>query len=813
MTDSTTATVRETETARLCKQCQQSLDGEAPFDAARELVPRLGAHWQGEYAEFGFWTPALDDEGIPPGEVYLELFTPTGTVELGAEETTAQFRHERVPTQREGEYTWAAVSGVRPGTRDELGTLYRLGYEKDGRWTTIGDPLAYSLPFGAYAPAELYDLDRLDENRADREYFESLGTSDEELETTETVGLPQIEPAMNLLEIHPGTATEAGSLAGLTDLFETIGRKQRNGTELATHEQAFAGYDGVQLMPVAPITECDYQPEHFEPTSDLPESETATRTSENDGTADATEITVTLRRPQMINWGYDIVIYGFGAVNASILETGRPDELVDFIATLHTLPDPMRVVFDIALGHADDGAIPLLNDYYFEGPGMYGQELDYTQPTVRAILLELQRRKMDWGADGIRVDGAQDFTNWDPETESEYHDDEFLAEMKAVTQEVAGTEYSPWMIYEDGRPWPESDWELASTYRELIKQHPDSFQWGPVTFAHNTPAILTFWATKWWRVREVADMGGQWISGVANHDTLRRGVQAEIGDEWNAEQENPYLADSIEETIERAYDNPASNVLFYCFMPGVPMDFTHANMHAPWDFVRDTDDTWNLKVVAEAAYFVDWRVPADRYERAGNFTRLKELGFDRRDDLHEFVHALASAVEITDYDREGMATILSTLDVPFTEDGVTAAALEEFGLAWMRDVGEFCKLSNWTDELAPEDAAFGRSVRAFRHERPWLRDDLDDDAVFDYLHPTDGTVCYYGLRTAPDGSEQLLFVANMEGRETTVTPIELVETTGEGWTSVLSTQGLDDPAADSPLVLADSEAVVFSRTP
>jgi hypothetical protein len=804
MTDSTTAILRETETARLCDQCRDSLDGEAAFEAAREIVPQLGAHWQGEYAEFGFWTPEL--EGVEPESVYLELFTPTASVDMGAEETTAEFRHERVPTRREGEYTWAAVSGIQPGTREQLGTLYRLGYESDGEWTTIGDPLAYSLPFGAYAPAELYDLDRLDETRADRDYFETLGTSDEAITTTEREGLPQVEPATNLLEIHPGTATESGTLAGATELFEEIGHKQRTGTELATHEQAFAGYDGVQLMPIAPITECDYQPDHFEPTGEL----TGPETDDADG---STELSVTLRRPQMVNWGYDIVIYGFGAINGAILETGRPDELVDFIATLHNLPDPMRVVFDIALGHADNGAIPLLTDHYFEGPGMYGQELDYTQPTVRAILLELQRRKMDWGADGVRIDGAQDFTNWDPETESEYHDDEFLAAMKEITQEVAGTEYQPWMIYEDGRPWPESDWELASTYRELIEDHPDSFQWGPVTFAHNTPAILTFWATKWWRVREVADMGGQWISGVANHDTLRRGVQVEIGDEWNAEQENPYLGDSIEETIERAYDNPASNMLFYCFMPGVPMDFTHANMHAPWDFVRDTDDTWNLKVVAEAAYFVDWRVPAERYERLGNFTRLKELGFEHRDALHQFVHALAGAVEMTEYDIDQMATILSTLDVPFADGGLTPADLDEFGLAWMRDVADFCNLSNWTDELAPEDAAFGRTVRAFRHDRPWLRDDLDDEAVFDYLHPTDGTVCYYGLRTDPGGSEQLLFVANMEGRETTVTPTELVDATDEGWECVLSTAGLDDPAADSPVVLADSEAVVFSRTP
>ena len=254
-------------------------------------------------------------------------------------------------------------------------------------------------------------------------------------------------------------------------------------------------------------------------------------------------------RPDAINWGYDIVVSAFSAVNPAILETGRPDELVDFIAACHDMPEPIRVVFDVALGHADNGALRLLNDYYFTGPGMYGQDLDYQHPTVRALLLEMQRRKMDFGADGIRVDGAQDFTYWDPEAEENIHDDDYLAEMDAVTQEVGGTEYRPWMIYEDGRPWPREDWELASTYRALIEQHPHSFQWSPVTFAHNTPALLTFWATKWWRVYEVADFGGQWLTGVANHDTIRRGTQIDATVEFNQSPVNPYLGEDYPEPV------------------------------------------------------------------------------------------------------------------------------------------------------------------------------------------------------------------------------------------------------------------------
>lgn len=786
-----------TRTLREWTRTQVSDEGDQ-FETATAVVGRLGAHLRDDLAEFGFWTPELEAEAVAPEDVFLELFTPIEPIDPGAEETTTVFRHERLPTQREEAYTWAAVEGAVAGKRDRLGTLYRLTYETVDGWETIQDPLAYSVPFGAYGPAELYDIDALDASRPDREYFETLGTDEESIRTTDHDGLPRVAPATNLLELHPGTGSEAGSLAGLTRRFEEMARKQRAGEALTPMEQNFAGYDGVQVMPIAPIVESDHQPEHFEVHGDL------------DGST-RSDVEVTTRSPDMINWGYDIVVSGFSAVNPGVLETGRPNELVDFIATLHDMPTPMRVVFDVALGHADDGALSLLNDRFFEGPGMYGQELDYREPTVRAILLELQRRKMDWGADGIRVDGAQDFTYWDPETQQEYHDDEFLASMDEVTQDVAGTEYRPWMIYEDGRPWPKEDWELASTYRELVDEHTHAFQWGPVTFAHNTPAILTFWATKWWRVAELADRGDQWISGVANHDTMRRGAQVEVGEEWDATQENPYLAESLRGTIERAYDNPASNVLMYCFLPGVPMDFTHANARAPWYFVRDTDDDWNVKVVANGAYFVDWYVTEADFEAHGWFTRLKSLGFESAEGLSAFGHTLASVGGVVDYDLEEMAPLVDATNPPIGDGPVTTEDLEAFALAWMRDIAEFANLSHYEDEQDPDRTTFDLQVREFRHERPWLRETLEEDEPFSYRHPTEGSVVYYGRRSAPDGSEELLFIANMEGRQATITPTELVGTDQEDWEVALATPGVDPTEADEPVTLEDSEAVVFSR--
>ena len=805
-------------------------DTHDPFEAAQRTAPHLGAQPRDDGSVLvGFWTPAIVEAGIPENNVFLELFTPTTVVDPGQTETTARFERHRVPLRRHGEYHWGVVDGMRVGTREQLGSLYQLIYRKNGRtvagrddsldrdgWGVVADPMADSVPFGVYAPAECYDLDRLDRERDDRAYFEALGSDAERVSTTDHDGLPRVDPAVSMLEIHPGTATESGSLAGLARRYREIGRKQRAGEALTPAERNFVGYDAIQLMPVEPLTQRYGAHNFFDP-------------EEFDRERDHDTVEIRVSRPEMINWGYDIVISAFAAPNPSVLETGRPDELVDFIAACHTLPEPIKIVFDIALGHADNGAIPLLADAFFEGPGMYGQHLDYKEPTVRAILLELQRRKMDFGADGIRVDGAQDFRYYDAERDEMIHDDAFLALMDEVTQEVAGTEYRPWMIYEDGRPWPQEDWELASSYRSLIEQHPHSFQWSPVTFAHNTPALLTFWATKWWRVREVGDMGSQWLTGVANHDTVRRGTQVPVGDSWNSPQENPNLGESLPEALNIAYNNPASSMLFHCLLPGVPMDFLNANMRGPWGFIRDTDGTWNVKVVAEEAYFVDWQLTDEAFADDRFFTRLKQLGFESRSELRSFVQSLSSAVETTEYDLEAMARLLSSLGTPLNEDDLTYKDLKAFGQAWMADVDEFANLSHWVDEQDDARTEFDLSVRRFRQNRPWLRADVGGAETgtattaageglefFEYRHPTEGTVLYYGLRESPAGDEQLLFAANMEGETVAVSPStlgdEMPDLPTDGWVVELTAPGVV-PAETEGVLLEDSQAIIWQRTP
>ncbi|EMA64142.1 glucosylglycerol hydrolase [Halorubrum lipolyticum] len=852
-------------TAALVERARADRDAaDGRFESAKSIAERLGAHpIRGEGADpatdppegvaFGFWTPDLVDAGVPVEDVRLELFTPLSEdgkegdgdgdagIDPGRDDRReAAFRVDRLPVERDGEFHWVAVDGIPVGTRDRLGALYQLTYrtpDGDDEWETVRDPLAYSVPFGAFAPAEAYDWPRLDATRADRDHFASLGSDDEALSTTEDDGLPRVDPATSMLEVHPGTSTERGSLAALAERFEAIGETLRDGEPLAPYERNYAGYDAVQLMPVEPLTQAYGRQWYWRPGG----VDRETLDGAFDRERDAERVTVGVERPDQTNWGYDVVVSAFSAANPAILETGRPDELVDFIAACHAMPDPVRVVFDVALGHADEAAAELLPDPFFEGPGMYGLHLNYRQPVVRAILLELQRRKANFGADGIRIDGAQDFTYHDEETGEQVHDDAFLAEMDRVTHEVAGTEFRPWMIYEDGRPWPREDWELASTYRTLIDQHPHAFQWSPVTFAHNKPALLTFWATKWWRMREVGETGSQWITGVANHDTLRRGSQVEVTDDWGGALINPYLADSPPETIREAYDSPAALVWFHAAMPGVPMDFLHANYRAPWGFVRDTDPTWNVKVVAEEAPWLDWHVPEGSYAEGDAFPRLKSLGFETRAELKGFVTTLAALVDATDYDLDLIAELLSVRGTPLSgadsdaapraEGEIDAGDLQEFSFAWSADVADYLVLDRWEGEQDDARTAFDRRVREFRQARPWLRADVDPERgeAFGYRHPTEGTVVYQALRRDPEGREALLVACNVEGTPVEASPGGVLDDLGvsgdrdalgrdEGsfdWTVALAAPETGAAAGDDaePVTLETADAVVWRARP
>jgi hypothetical protein len=779
---------------------------EAPdaFTFATSVVPRLGAQPQTDGSvTFGFWAPRLVREHVADADLFLEILEPVEPLDPTVARATARFHRTRVPVRRHQALVVAVVRGLRVGDRGTVGSFYALTYpDRHGDWQWIIDPLASSMPFGAFAPAEVYDLNTLQAARKDTAYWQALAATAGTDRCGE--GIVKQGPVANILQLHVPTATAGGTLASLARWYERLAERVRSDASLAPEEQAFLGYDGVQLLPVEPTTTYETGPSFFEPVA--PDDAAAEAATVPD------ELVVSLRRPDTTNWGYDVVIAGSAAVNPTLLESGRPDELVDLASVLHTFPSgPIRLIADVVYGHADNQALDVLDDEWFAGPNMYGQNLDYRNPWVRAMLLEMQRRKVDLGFDAVRVDGAQDFKFYDSDARVLRHDDTFLQQMSDVVQQVAGCRYRPWMVFEDGRPWPEPDWELSSTYRGVIDREADDdvFQWGPLTFAHNTPFVYGFWLRSWWRIREILDHGSTWISGCANHDTLRRGTQ--VSPDLYI---NERLGDTKLQILDKAYDNPAIKMLSYCAFPGVPMDFLNASMRAAWGFIRNQDDRYGVKVLSEEAISLEWQVDDEFYPLASNFKRLKALGFETLDELRRFMGLLPALVDVTDYDLETIARLINGVEPPLAgPHPIDPDGLKTIARAWMDDMHDYSNVSGWVGRLDPKQTGYNLAVRTFRHDRRWLRHDLGPDDVFDYLQPVDGHAVFVSLRHSPDGDEQVLMVANMEGGHADLDPTHLPipGLTPDGWYLALRTPNIGSDYLGGPITLSDSSGVVFTR--
>lgn len=756
------------------------------FDAARKIARRLGAFWRDGVAEIGFWAPELLERRIPDGDIALEVLSHRAPLNLSVARQQASFHRTLIPVRRAEAFCFAAVEGMEPGTRVRVGDFYALIWrDGEGEEHRILDPLAASLPFGAFAPAELYDIDAMQAARADHAYYAGLGEGDP----------IKLGPAMNILQIHVPTATQGMTLASLTRHYEMLGERARDGALAEAADRIFLGYDAVQLLPVEPTTVYETGPPFW-----------------RDLDRGASALSAELRRPDTTNWGYDVVVAGMAAVNPALLETGRPDELVDLAAALHNFPTgPKKLILDVVFGHADNQGLDALNAHFFAGPNMYGQNLAFRNPVVRAILLEMQRRKVDFGADGVRVDGAQDFKWWDSDAHVLRHDDEYLQEMSDVVQEVAGVRYRPWMIFEDGRPWPQEDWELSSTYLSVVETQTDDdvFQWGPLSFAHNTPFLYCYWLNKYWRLREILESGENWISGCANHDTLRRGTQ--VSTKLNI---NTRLGASLMEILEKAYDHPAVQTLTYACLPGAPMDFLNATARASWGFIRNQDDKWGVKVAAEEAISLKWQVDDYSYSLPSSFRRLKALGFETRECLARFMEFLPALVEVTDYDLETIASLMTAVEPPL--DGprpLDVDGLKKIARAWMDDMHDYCNVSGYLDHLGDVQTRFMLDLRRFRAERPWLRRNLGPRDHFSYRSPIEGAVVFRSLRHGPDG-EEVYAVMNMEGK-----PLDAFEPLAEnipglaggGWRLLLRSPSIGEDYLGGEITLRDSMSLIYVR--
>ncbi|WP_019509495.1 glucosylglycerol hydrolase [Pleurocapsa sp. PCC 7319] len=783
------------------------------LEQTKALARKLGAYYRPDgLTEIGFWVPGLIRDVLHEREIYLEVFTPVEPIDWQEKEQTIKFRRDRVHLEQQGEYIWGVVAGMQPGNRLQAGSFYWLRYiDRAEKLRTIRDLVPHSLPYGIFAPAELYDIDSLQANRADLKYFRRTAKS-----LDPKVKIPRVGNPKNILQIHVGTASPEGTIEGLTRIYQDIAAKIIARQPLTPSEQNYSGYDAIELLPTEPTIE--YRDEYS------PESEFFAFVSEEEDLVE-----VELFKPNTQDWGYDVPILGSSTTNPALLSTLRPDEVIDFIATLHNFPThPIQLIYDLVYGHADNQSELLIAREFLKGPNMYGQDLNHQLPMVRSILLEMQRRKINTGADGIRIDGGQDFRFFNPLSGRVEQDDAYLLEMSNIVQEVNEHKRLLFTIFEDGRPWPEEGWEEKSTYRELIELKPESYQWGSLIFAHNTPSVKGFWEKKWSRVMEVMTMGDHWITGCGNHDTVRRGNQINPQEQinWN-------LGKTLPEVIRNAYDNPGVTLWVNCFSPGLPMDFINATMHAPWLFFRNTDEQYGVKVVSEEVGFLDWQISPNLYRRSHCFPRLKSLGFKQLKQLKQFGKALHHAMIQQDYNLAEVVEVLRACTAPDTHcieelsplvelmrggmvrflKKLDEDRLKSFALMFMEDCYQVCNISNYESQVDPLRVKFNLTTREFRHLNPWLAHNILEKDTFDKINEEARTVIY-GIRHNLDCEQAVAIIANFEGEPIKLNVAEILKLDLAEWQVAIATPDLnvEDLEDLTELTLSNSQGILLTRS-
>ena len=764
----------------------EHLEGGLTYQSAKVLAGYLGAHvLDSSSARFCIWYPGIKNSD----SIFLELFLPISELIYDKPDQHCNMKYYRLPVLQAGDFFIAVIDEIVAGNENSFGSFYRfLTVDSNGTQKIILDPMAWSLPYGILAPAEVYDIKSILRNRKDQIYYLNLEKQ------FRNKGDNRIPPSDNLLEIHTGTSTQEGSLQELALRFKQASVSLAKGLPLTQAQKNFSGFNGIELMPIEPVIQ---HPVHHLFWSHVQEPK------ENNS-----ELTIRLRKPDITNWGYDTAIFGSAAINPSILTTGRPHELLNLIEILHNFSvHPIKVILDVVFGHADRQAEMVLPPDFFTGENSYGLSINFKHPLVRAMILEILKRKLIWGIDGFRIDASHDITTYDAMADSTRIDDDFLKEISSIEAEAAGVTFKPWMIFEDARPWPRDDWELACTYRDVTEHQKHPHQWGPMIFAYNSPYIYTYWLSKWWRLSEHCVHGNKWITGYANHDTLRRGTESDP----SKVSVNFSLGNSLKMVMESAYNNPSSTLLINGFLPGVPMDFLHAITGTPWTFFRNTDTQYAVKVAASEAHFTEWQITSIEYRKSRFFKKLKSFGFGSLSGLRRFAITLRNLLITTDYNLSVTATLLNHYDPGFDVSNWSIEKLNEYASCWMEDMHEYCNTDNHKDSADPRKTTFNYRLRQFRLQNPWLNHNFGPNDFLRYREPVEGSVICYGYRKNDETGKEVFILANLEGQARMVTPAKFdipFKTTGQ-WGVAVSTPSVRAKKIDQPLRLSISQGIIF----
>ena len=130
----------------------------------------------------------------------------------------------------------------------------------------------------------------------------------------------------------------------------------------------------------------------------------------------------------------------------------------------------------------------------------------------------------------------------------------------------------------------------------------------------------------------------------------------------------------------------------------------------------------------------------------------------------------------------------------------------------MDDMHGYCNVYNSLSHLDPVQTGFMRSLREFRQANPWLRKNFNSNDSFQYLEPIDGRTVFAALRHAPDGRKYFA-LCHMEGGDTEeIDPLAFVpaqESKAQSWKLLLRSPGIGADYDGGPLVLKDSNALLF----
>ena len=133
--------------------------------------------------------------------------------------------------------------------------------------------------------------------------------------------------------------------------------------------------------------------------------------------------------------------------------------------------------------------------------------------------------------------------------------------------------------------------------------------------------------------------------------------------------------------------------------------------------------------------------------------------------------------------------------------------LKTFALMFMEDCYQVCNVSLYHARLEPSQTQFNLSLRQFRHQHPWLAQNMLETDTFDKLSEEE-RIIVYGLRHNPQNpEEQIAMVANFEGEPITLNIKDLLPINPQEWEIAIACPGL---AVD--LKLEDLDALTLSNS-